>query len=240
MSGQGMEYPSGSKVILNGEQKITLVKSGCATAKPRFAVACDYIDIMNEGFWEYFRAVGDNGEFELKICWEKIHPRFPEAKKAIFIKDVSFWIVTDGGTDQISQNSMELRGNSLRLTFSSDLSTQLEFFAESQGALFVSFKFNESAMSAITGFENYSYKSHWNIQIGTYDRIGREIQGGDSNYRPVLDGPLGLNISRELNGPSNSQSKWFILRHKKFGEIPSFRFRRDVYKHEYHTILNLD
>jgi hypothetical protein len=37
-----------------------------------------------------------------------------------------------------------------------------------------------------------------------------------------------------------NMSSWEIRRHKKFGEVPSFRFRRDIYRREYDTELDLD
>ncbi len=52
-----MGFPSGSMINENGN--IFLVTSPVDTAKPRFCVACAYIDILKDVFGEYFKATGD-------------------------------------------------------------------------------------------------------------------------------------------------------------------------------------
>jgi|GEM_PF-2162451 len=240
MSGQGMEYPSGSKIILNGEQKITLVKSGCTTAKPRFAVACDYIDIMNGGFWEYFRAVGDNDEFELKICWEKIHPRFPEEKKAQFVERVTLWMVGDAGTKK-EIGKTERNGENLKMTFSKNFKKKFKpNKISANGATYISIKFEGNSVHNLIGFKDYDYESTWNIQVGIYNGCGLEIPTQTVDRKPSIHSKYSRYSGPEMEMFCADSSTLHIMRHKKFGEIPSFRFRRDHYGIEYTTNLSLE
>ncbi len=228
---QGMEYPSGSKI--NADGTITLLKSGKDQAKPRFAVACDYIDIMENGFWEYFKAVGSDGEFELKICWEKIHPEFPEGKKGEFIESVTLFLLGDTGAKK-EVAVPKLNGQNLKIGFPANLKKKLKPNKMSaNSAIFLSVKFNADAMHHLPGFKDYDYESPWNIQVGIYDKAGREVQDRPENHKPVLDSPLGHWINKKLNTPDKDPAKWQIMRHKKDGEVPSFLWRCGIDFSEY-------
>ncbi|ALC14844.1 Calcineurin-like phosphoesterase [Desulfuromonas soudanensis] len=230
MSGQGMEYPSGSKIILNGEQKITLVKSGCPTAKPRFAVACDYIDIMNGGFWEYFRAVGDNGEFELKICWDKIHPRFPEGKKSDFIESLTLWLVGTERTKKLG-TSLKLSRDHFQVVFPSTFSDHLKKDF-TQDCFFLSIKFNCSTLRHLQGFNNYNYESLWNIQIGIYDFFGRGFKNHE-NFQSTVNSYLGYHLNENKHLQDKYRVTWQIMRHKEYGEVPDHKWRSKTWPKYY-------
>ncbi len=246
MCGQGMEYPSAGKIVFNGgDAEITLVKSRRPTARPRFAVACDYIDIMKGGFWEYFKAVGSNGEFELKICWEKIHPgfakggkdpRFTEAMKAEFVESVTLWLVGSGSESyQGNIDRDKVVGGALRVKFPRGLQRKLRpNNIEETGAFFLSFKFKAEVVKHLPGFKDYDYESPWNIQVGIYDNWGRDVvpakQEKDIFSRWIEKVPL--------TKASTDPSTWQIMRHKKFGEVPSFLWRYRKYRSEFNN--NLD
>jgi hypothetical protein len=219
MSGQGMESPSAGKIVFNGsDPKITLVRSRQPTAKPRFAVACDYIDVMEGGFWEYFRAVGSSGEFEMKIHWEKIHPNFPKEKRNQLLKSVTLWMVGDGSTREHKASLSSVGGGEkIRISFSRRLILQMqEDYAIP--TIFLSIKFNGGCLTDRNGFSDYDFDSPWNIQVGFYNHSGKDI----SNSASALQNP----------------STWRIMRHKKYGEVPSFKQRNDMYS-EYQTSLEL-
>lgn len=221
MSGQGMEIPSAGKIVFDGPRpRITLVKSGQPTAKPRFAVACDYIDVMAGGFWEYFRAVGSSGEFEMKIHWEKIHPNFPREKRDEFLKSVTLWMVGDV-TESFKAEELRVSGlgESIRVNFARRLMRWLRPGQQRRSsATFLSLDFNSSAVQGLSGFSEYDFDSPWNIQVGIYDGKANDI----------------VNSHNALQNPS----AWRIVRHKKYGEIPSFKQRNDMFS-EYMTSLEL-
>ncbi|MFA5700052.1 MAG: metallophosphoesterase [Desulfuromonas sp.] len=229
MSGQGMEYPSGSKI--NADGTITLLKSTKEQAKPRFAVACDYIDILENGFWEHFKAVGSDGEFELKICWEKIHPEFPEDKRGEFIESVTLWLVGGGRTKQL-ESSLRMSGDDMIVAFPTTFSDQMKKDF-TQDVFFLSLKFNANATQHLSGFKDYDYESPWNIQVGIYDKKGREVQDRPENHKPILDSPLGHWMNKKLNTPDKDPAKWQIMRHKEFGEVPYFDWRAEQWPTEF-------
>ena len=217
MSGQGMESPSAGKIVFNGvEPKITLVRSGQKTARPRFAVACDYIDVMEGGFWEYFKAVGKSGEFEMKICWEKIHPKFPAEKKKDFLKSVTLWMVGDDGNQEYQSKSSELSadGATLRTNFTRKLILKVRSMETNlSDAFFLSIAFSPEAMAGLKGFGDYDFDSPWNIQVGIYNHWGQDIMGSPNAYQ--------------------NPSDWHIMRHKDFGETPDHKWRAKFLPREY-------
>ena len=231
MSGQGMEYPSAGKIIFaDNTPRISLVKPTTTPAKPRFCVACDYIDIMKGGFWEYFRATGKSGEFELKIHWEKIHPRLPETAKERLIKDVTFWLVSGIDITEVAMATKSRHGDDLRLTFDSDLQTQIEFYGQSLGAIFISLKFNEAHIKTLPGFKDYDYTSPWNIQVGIYDNWGREVNATEKKEPNILDKAISLT---GITQASKDTAKWIILRHKENGEVPDHKWWAKEWQNEF-------
>ena len=225
MSGQGMEFPSGSMIDENGN--ISLVTSPVDTAKPRFCVACDYIDILKDGFWDYFKATGDGGTFEMKPHWEKIHPDLSDAAKEKLIEGVTLHLVGGDGTNSIEGTKSKLpdgliahTGGASRWAFG-NITAKIEFHGESLGAIFLSIKFNDGVLNDLHGFTDYDYTSPWNIQVGIYQKswFGKK--------------------EVDLKKSGSDLSSWEIMRHKKDGEVPSFLARVDLDYIEYDNKLDM-
>lgn len=228
MSGHGMELPSGSQI--NPDGSIVLKKSGKITAQPRFCVACDYIDLLGKGFWEYFKAVDGNGTFEMKPHWEKIHPKLGDQAKRTLIESVTLFMVGGEGANPTSANITGFMNNAIRLVFASDLQSEIEFNGEYSPTMFLSIKFNRKAFAGLPGFDHYNYDSPWNIQVGIYGTGGVEIFGKQKeNPNPIGRTAQGMQRKAALNKPSS----WQIIRHKKFGEVPSFKWRKRKSKVEF-------
>jgi hypothetical protein len=210
MKGQGMEKPSGSKIDEAGT--ISLIKGRLKAAQPRFCVACDYIDIMKDGFWEYFKAVGSDGTFEMKPYWEKIHPNLSTAVKEQMIESVTLYLV--GKVNQTCTAKPKLQGNeTLSIKLGKELKRRMkENFKVS--AFFLSIKFSDAGLKNLIGFKDYDFSSPWNIQVGIYKQ--------------------GL-FKKEVDFPNtkNDSFKWQIMRHKKHGEIPYFDWRADTMPSEF-------
>jgi uncharacterized protein YxjI len=240
MSGQGMERPSGSRINFNGGKDITLVKSGRNTAKPRFCVACDYLDVLGGGFWEYFKAVDGNGTFEMKPHWEKIHPSLDEQAKRTLIESVTLYMVGGGGTTRAKASkvtapngAVELSGDALRWKIG-NIAAKIEFHGESFGAMFLSIKFNGGSLEQ-TLFGHYNFDSPWNIQVGIYGS-GVELFGNQKK----TPNPIGRAAQEmQRKAAASKPSSWQIMRHKRHGEVPDFRFRKEDCGREYQTNLRL-
>jgi hypothetical protein len=149
------------------------MKTNHPRAKPRFCVACDYIDIKGGGFWESFKAVGNGGTFELKPFWQKIHPKLSEKAKAEMIESVTLYLVGGDGTNSVSFTqdllaTKALFGDAVRWKFESDLKSEIEFYGKNSPTMFLSLKFNGTAFKGLPGFDHYDYTSPWNIQVGIY------------------------------------------------------------------------
>ena len=71
MVGLGLDVPSGGYLKFNegGNADIGVLRATdkVATAKPRFAVAMDYADVLGPGLFEHFESRSDNGPFEIRI-----------------------------------------------------------------------------------------------------------------------------------------------------------------------------
>jgi len=237
MSGQGMESPSGSKVDAAGN--IALVKSQKQTAKPRFCVACDYIDVMGKGFWEYFRATSDDSNFEMKPCWEKIHPRLSEDAKGKVIESMTLYPVEGTLADPIT-GEISPAGDKLRVAFEGLSGLTRPNRASELGAMFLSIKFNGSALTAVNkkAFDHYDYTSPWNIQVGIYADGQDLFEDPSSSILPGFENdPVTKYIvakKREsLEKKRAKMGNWEIRRHKKFGEVPSLKWRNRKWKQEY-------
>ena len=248
MSGQGMERPSGSIVLNDGQ--ISLATSSLNTAKPRFCVACDYIDIMSKGFWEYFRASGDGGFFEMKLFWDKVVIGMTvEQKNELFNQkegaDLSLYLVSDI-SERIQASEVKVVGDGVRMKFRNMDRILFRPNRSSEiTAIFLSIVFNGNAFSSIPGFADYDFSSPWNVQVEIYNKTYEDgIQS--LGYEVGMDAGFGGEILLQkkidqLNKRKNLHKieDYSIRRHKKFGEVPSFKLRNRKWRYEYSTTLDL-
>jgi len=229
LSGQGMDYPSGTWITFDdGEEKIGLHKvteKHRLQAKPRFAVVCDYIDLMKDGFWEHFQAVNESGEFELKIHREKIHPNLTKEAGMNLIRGITLWLVGDQNESFAGKVvNDDFSGNSIRIKFEPGLKRKLRPNSQDAfAAFFLSIVFNKSVLEVFTGFDHYDYASPWNIQVGIY-RGGKDITNHNA-----------YSIGSVLDGKESDRLE--IARHKKFGEVPCFDWRAEQWPNEFNHCL---
>ncbi len=239
MSSFGMESPSGSRLELDGREKITLVTSRKSSAKPRFCVACDYIDILKDGFWEYFKAVGSDGTFEMKPFWEKIHPTLKENEMRPLIESVMLYLVEGDQTKPVAGRPI-FDSNVVKIVFPNTLKKQISK-DYSKGAFFLSIKFNGKAVGHLPGFMDYDYDSPWNIQVGIYGANGSDI----AEQKTVREGSTPMSVGGAVTAAklkkqgvaANDPSRWQIMRHKKYGEIPYFDWRAETMPSEFKYAL---
>ncbi len=152
LSGQGMDFPAATLLYFNGKEHIEIMKTNHPRAKPRFCVSCDYIDINCGGFWASFKAVGDDGTFELKPYWEKIHPKLSDEAKGKMIESVTLYMVKSGKAyimriveKRYANEAMKIR---LEAEDGSDLKARLKYFGKNSPTMFLSIMFNSRRFSA--------------------------------------------------------------------------------------------
>lgn len=249
MCGTGMELPSGSRI--NPDGSIVLTKCRVQTARPRFCVACDYIDVLKDGFWEYFRAVGNDGTFEMKPYWQKIHPRLSENTKAEMIESVTMYVVGSKGTNPLTAKKVKkadnkiLFGDAVRWEFEVDLTSDLEFYGKNSPTMFLSLKFNSSAFKGLPGFDHYDFTSPWNIQIEIFNKVyedGLQEMALSSQLTSGFSGSYEVTYQKKALNKRKNENRLedlAIRRHEKFGEEPSFKWRNRKSKREYTCDLEL-
>lgn len=237
MSGMGMEQPSGSLVSFDGGESISLVKSRKDVSRPRFCVACDYIDLLRDGFWEYFRAVDSNGTFEMKPFWEKIHPNLDDDAKKSLIESVTLYLIKNTGNEPYHTIDKKVdQDGTIKLKYESDLIEEIQYATNSIAAIFLSIKFDGSAVNQhLDGFEHYDYESSWNIQVGIYGEGDVEILSTETSTPNTTDRAT---QESQRNLAASKSSSWRIMRHKKHGEVPSFKLRKRI-DSEYYCNLPL-
>jgi hypothetical protein len=162
----------------------------------------------------------------LKPYWEKIHPNLKDEEKKKLIESVTLYLVDGGGLTDIEaekqreNGSITLVGDALRWEFKKDLMAEIKYFGKNSPTMFLSIKFNGGAIKNKI-FKHYNFDSPWNIQVGIYGS-GVEVFGNQKK----TPNPIGR-VAQEMQHKAalNKPSSWQIMRHKKFGEIPSFKWR---------------
>lgn len=241
MSGKGMDFPAATLLYFNGQERIEIMKTNHPRAKPRFCVACDYIDLTGGGFWESFKAVGNGGTFELKPFWQKIHPKLSEKAKTEMIESMTLYLVGGDGTNPVSFTQDLLATKALfgdavrwRSEFESNLALQIKYYSGSLDALFLSIKFNGLAFKGLPGFDHYDFTSPWNIQVGIYSGDFEVTEDPEANVPSwYKENPKFLKHVQKRKQMIADVSSWEIRRHKKFGEIPDHKDRAKRWPFEY-------
>jgi hypothetical protein len=239
MSGKGMDSPAATLLYFDGQERIEIMKTNHPRAKPRFCVACDYIDIKGGGFWESFKAVGNGGTFELKPFWQKIHPKLGEKAKVEMIESMTLYLVGGDSTNPVSFTqdllaTKALFGDAVRWKFESDLKSEIEFYGKNSPTMFLSIKFNGAAFKGLPGFNHYDYTSPWNIQVGIYSGDFDVTEDPEANVPSwYKENPKFVKHVRKRKQMIADVSSWEIMRHKKFGEVPYFDWRAETNPREY-------
>jgi hypothetical protein len=229
LSGQGMDYPAATLLYFDGDERIEIMPTSHPKAKPRFAVSCDYIDIKNQGFWEYFKAVGKGGTFELKPFWEKIHPKLGEDKPK-FIDSVVLWIIENDEAKPYN-GTMTVSGSIFKVILPDTLPDKLKSRSKHIDALFLSLKFNGAAFKGVPGFNHYDFTSPWNIQIELFNKVFEEgLKAIDDLRCQPGFGMSEKEIVLQLEALNKRKDEkrfedMAIRRHKENGEIPDFEWR---------------
>ncbi len=227
MQGYGWDIPTATIIDFSNGETIKTLTANNQTAKPRFAVAMDYYDLIGNGVF--------HGKDPTSTSYLNTHKLFPDSKDheqtlfdldldmdkkgfissednpyiftaklddglpdVLFVEKITFYGYK--GDKQFSKISPELTvvNKTIQLMFDSFEFNRCLLKALEQ-VIFLSIKFNNNLLNTL-GFKQYNFDSPWVIRI----QIDKRINGG---YR--------------------------IIRHTQHGEIPNLFWYNKNFPDEY-------
>jgi len=207
LKGYGMDWPSGTRIKLDGGLKIKRVLPQAGQVKgvqPRFAVALDFFDLLEERVFTKFESTEDGGPFAVEI-----NENLPEVR---FIGGMVLYARLDGkweGFPFVLDSGPLVAMN--REDWA-DFRFRVFRQTNSQPVLFLSVTFNEK-LSGITGYKQYDFESPWLMRV-------------DVSLRTMAKGYGALRHGIPVGG-------YTIKRHGKHGEIPDFYWYSKNFKKLY-------
>ena len=177
LAGSGLDTPSGVFLKFGGSPSLGIIRATgkVPTAKPRFAVAMDYADVVGPGVFERFESRSETGSFEVRDQ--------SEAEAAATICNISRHLT-------VTSSARESSCYPLRLAFEAEENIVLvqpgwrrrrvrrlsRTTRPKRGVLFLSCHF-ATELLARTGFAQYDLDSPWTHQIELRKR-GKRLREG--------------------------------------------------------------
>ncbi len=236
----GLDLPSGNTIKFKGEEESEVsIKAVDTTvipqAKPRLAVALDFADIFlrdNEEsqVFEVFESTVDEAPFTVRVSkhvrlelWKMIS----EVKLVVYQKDGST-IVIEGKLQAPNRKNREFE-----IGMNSEADKQLFLAAEKYVFGFIAITLKQSGAETAV----YNTNSNWIYPI---ELINRQKESVDA-YKKTMkrarsEGAYRITDDMIEKGKQQIRNKvqgYRIQRHSQFGEIPDFRFYRDLNPEEY-------
>ena len=229
----GLDYPSGNSVnFTNNTIKRIIPKA--PTAKPRFAVALDYLDIMGResSLLTVGKLVGSRngkaGVFESIVSDPTgstftftLNRELPEEK---FIESINIVAYVGG---KFKAYSMSLKGSSVLVASVEDADALVEkVIAQNKSVkTFLALTFNQ-ALANTVGYKQYNFDSPWTYPIEIVDR--------QAEMKKMLEAGGGGELSDdEIEQQVKMVSGYELRRHSKFGEIPNFGWYNETFSYNY-------
>jgi hypothetical protein len=164
----------------------------------------------------------------MKPYWGKIHPKLSDDVKGKLIESVTLYLVGGGKPRScIAESEFQTNG-----TLGFDLGKELNRRIKEDykvNTFFLSIKFNGDTVKWLDGFSQYNYDSPWNIQVGIYSEGHNLFENPKDSFLPGFTEKKKEILERRRA----NMGSWEIRRHKKFGEVPSFKWRNRKSKREY-------
>lgn len=231
MMGFGMAPPSGSAVKFGGAKpEIQVIEYNKGSAKPRFCVAMDFMDVLGpgatiekEGVFERFECEEEIDDFtdQLELLLQLNQRRFPDVpvfkagrlhiflRKEETIVTLPFSVRHEG--KRLHKGDLKNIANFFRGRSSLQVLSQAA--KDEENRYFVELSFDSSHLLNQIGFRQYNFDSPWYIQMQLKPR---EI------------------IQATVRGTRRKAAPGFRLeRDEKFGKVPSFDWRSTYYPGEY-------
>lgn len=233
LAGLGLDAPSGTWVKFGGGMETIGLNrpKKYPQAKPRFAVALDYFDILHrektgKGVFTRFESEYDSGPFNIELNADL---KIPDVA---FIEAVSLFVCEPGFTQRVSLGepsrvgerqfrlTPEFEGvDDSKLTIPEFIQTYL---SGENITMFLALRFNQS-LAGTTGFRAYNYTSPWTFQV---EFIPRK-QLVEESYGHVLHGVAASKDKRDLlldmHHDMAKVKGYLIRRHPDFGEVPKHK-----------------
>lgn len=204
MQGFGLDIPTATTINLATEE-IKVLRSDVPTAKPRFAVAMDYYDLIGNGVFrnknnslpdslpgtKFSRDQDDEAQADDKaFISSKNDPYTFTATldeglpKVRFIEDITFYGYS--GNKQFSEISITpvITENKVNIKF--DGKDFNSILIKAIDVIFMSIKFKGDALSNQPGFKHYDFDSPWIIRM----QIDKKSKGGFRIRRHEIHGEI--------------------------------------------------
>jgi hypothetical protein len=239
LGGWGLDYPSGNHLSLApGSETIKrIIPKNTSTAKPRFAVALDYMDIIGrEDDKDHHGVFTSIVSDATGACFTfTVNENLPATH---FIKEIALVAYLDDSPKVGRVYPMALLAKGERV-FEAKLeeaskrvvATKLTPSSANKFAVPTLFRvtFN-TALSGLTGYTQYNFDTPWTYPIEIVDR--------KAEMRKMLEaGGRGDLTANEIEQQVNLVSGYELKRHQKFGEVPDFKWYNKNFGYGFpHTI----
>ena len=218
LAGYGMDTPSGVFLKFDGSPSLGIIRSTnkVPTAKPRFAVAMDYADIVGPGVFERFESRSETGAFEVRINGKLKLP--PDVQ--LFTK-VTVTLLQQGKCSHYQLDLAFERPGKYRLqwTEGATAAALADTIGRNGGVLFLTCHFS-SAVASRPEYAQYDFGSPWTHQIELRKR-GQRLREG---VRTVLG-----DVGNQMMGDQGYR----IRRAPGRGEVPDHTYYADNFPREY-------
>jgi hypothetical protein len=208
----GLDYPSGNHITLTpGSEQIKRIIPQDPTAKPRFAVALDYMDILGRehdkrGVFESIVSDATGATFTFTVNRD-----LPKVK---FIEDMKI-VAYSGNKGDVYPMTVEGAGG-VTATLSEAHKREIKFKLNKDKELktFLHITFN-TALANTDGYKQYNFDSPWTYPIEIIDR--------KAEMKKMLEaGGRGELSDYQIEQQVKMVSGYVLKRHEKVGEIPNF------------------
>ena len=234
----GLDYPSGNYIHFNGdkEKELGIITPTLKQAKPRLAVALDYADIFlqddtKKGVFSSFESKDDDKPLIIELNDDINLP------KVDFINKISLNLYIKNKSPIIIKGRKNEGEKELSINFEPDYEDFDIDFEESAKLNIMGFIKIDLKKSRNPNLTNYCTNKDWVYPIQFYSRQDKALEDLEESIELInsqLDDPLPEsykdsqkeNIKKNVNG-------YMLQRHTKFGEVPDFRFYKDLLSEEY-------
>ena len=160
LKGYGLDWPSGTRIKLDGGVKLKRIlpqTDKVPSAQPRFAVAMDFFDLLEERVFLKFESEVEDGPFRVVI-----NENLPEVN---FIDQLT--LVARAGSKWVEFETVITEKGPRVLTVQAPIHEdqfQKKVMSKKNPLLFLRVTFN-TVLSETTGYTQYNFNSPWLIRV---------------------------------------------------------------------------
>lgn len=206
----GLDWPSASLIKFNGDEDSLqrILPKNTPTAQPRFAVALDFVDLLEYKVFIHFESGENETRFNVVLNEQLPEQQFIETL-SLYAYPVNEWLAFPLEISNRQDNRFVAA-----MSKQDNYKFEEDVIEKKNKILFLSIKFNNNLEKEI-GYQQYNFGSNWNFQI-QMNKIRRVDYDQRTGEEIVVKGP-----------------GYHIRRHKKFGEVPNFDFYTDNFSSLY-------